>query len=416
MSASTPSIHIALSRPPSARERRRYVHEDSGWLFTPVRREDPAWTSTARCALPERLHALAPTVDGPVPNWRARVAWRDERGEVTGSDGQAALTITGMAGPTRRERGASIDIEHPGTAAALLPPGIAAEAPKQFARLALGWNTGTDATAPVPPRAESWLITLPEEQRLLVWARAAREDEAATTDTRVRVESDGRVLDPGAWRDSFEALDRQTAEALDRLRQAWRSAEAVSSTGLAGRPALLAAEAGVAWGYREGASLDLAPTMHMTGALRGCLCRWALSWHGLVDIDGARARVRLDVVDDPALMAFRREWDCAWSPSSDPTTLPWAPWRLPLRLTMDTVASTSASLIADIDWASEPPAIVGGVGLRPSSRGNGLEWAFVAALEPVAVRVGLSEPWTGRRERTLDWLPALPLVDWRCDA
>lgn len=416
MSTGDPSIHIALSRPQSGRDRGRYVREDSGWLFTPVPDGDPAWTSVTPCELPERLHALSPTDGGAVPNWRIQVAWRDERGDITGSDGQAALTLTGMNAPTRREQGASIDIEHPGTAAALPPPGIAAEAPQQFARLALGWRTGTDTTAPVPPRADSWLITLPEEQRLLVWARGVSDGGAATTGTRVRVESDGRVLSPGSWRESFAALDRQTADALERLRDAWRSAEALSSTGLTGRPDLLAIETGVAWGYRAGASLDLAPAMHMTGFVRGCLCRWALSWHGVVDIDGARARVRLDVIDDPTLMAVRREWDCAWSASSDATTLPWAALRLPLRLTIDPAPGTATALIADIDWATDPPAIVGGVGLRPSSRGNGLEWAVVAALEPVAVRVGLSDPWTGRRVRTLDWLPALPLVDWRCDA
>jgi hypothetical protein len=126
--------------------------------------------------------------------------------------------------------------------------------------------------------------------------------------------------------------------------------------------------------------------------------------------------VRIEVVDDPALMACNREWDGPWSLASDPAVLPWVPLRLPLRLTIEPEADAATPLVADIDWAGEAPAIVGGVGLRPSSRGNGLEWAFVAALTPVTVRVGLSDPWSGRRERTLDWWPALPLIDWRCDA
>ncbi|MFX1678576.1 hypothetical protein PV762_05030 [Mitsuaria sp. CC2] len=432
----TPEVRVGLSRPAAARAPRRYVHDADGWrIVSGSQDEDPLWRSTDGVALPERLHALAPSDGAAVASWRAQVQGPQVQGpqvQETQDKASTTLTLMGMTGPTRRERGATLDIEHPLAVPALLPPGIAASAPQQFARLSIDW-TADDRSADGHNRsngngngnggdgkADSWLITLPDEQRLLVWARSGQDGGAAPTpaplQTRVRVESDGRVLDPGSWRAGFAALDRGIAEAIDRLGERWRSAEAVSSTRIAARPALLAAESGVAWGYRAGASLDLAPTMHMTGHLQGILCRWDLSWHGVVDIAGARARVRIDVVDDPALADFHRDWDLPWSHDADPAVLPWVPMRLPLRLTFEPLASATGAFVSDIDWAGKPPALVGGVGLRPSARGNGLEWAFTAALEPVVVRVGLSAPWSGRREQMLDWLPALTLFDWRCDA
>jgi hypothetical protein len=411
MSVEIADVRIGLTRSAAARAPQRYVREADAWrILSGSREEDPIWCTADGIALPERLHALAPCDGAAMANWRVQV----QGPQVQGLQDTAAvtLTLTGMTGPTRRERGATLDIEHPLAVPAVLPPGIAASAPQQFARLSI------DGTA--DDKADGWLITWPDEQRLLVWARSgqARGDSPTPlpTQTRVRVESDGQVLDPASWRAGFAALDHRITEALARLGERWRSAEAVSSTRVDAEPALLAAESGVAWGYRAGASLDLAPTMHMTGHVQGCLCRWDLSWHGVVDIAGARARVRIDVVDDPALADFQRDWDLPWSHGADPAALPWVPMRLPLRLSFEPVAGATGAFVCDIAWAGDTPALAGGIGLRPSARGNGLEWAVTAALDPLSVRVGLTAPGSGRREQTLDWLPALPLIDWRCDA
>ncbi|UXH76147.1 hypothetical protein [Roseateles amylovorans] len=485
-----PVLHVTLRRPATARPRQRYLRDDQGWRLVPVSVHPQAlsWSSSTDRVLPERLHALA-SID---MDWRVQLRWPEPdhpSGAIVakpvagdGLERLGSLDFVGMSGPTRRACGPDIDFQVPVIAASALPAGIAAEASPRVDRLDARWGAAmpspaTDGRAPatVAPAtpsfdgAAAWVFTLPEEQRLLVWSRQARAEagQAAALDTRVRLESDGQVLDPARWREGFERLDQLMAQAIGRLADAWKVAECLVSADLNAHPALLAAEAGIAWGYREAATPDIAPSMQVAGHLRGCLCRWDLSLAGTVDVDGARASVRLALIDDPTLMDVDARWemaltDAAEAVHTDPSigglagagagdgtiaaaagsdaSLPWRTFRLPFRVSVEPQASPAAALVADIDWAASSslpmpgaapsrrsaggsgsgsaaaliaaPALVGGIGLRRSRRGNGLEWAFEATLEPVTVRIGLNDPWTGRRERCLSWLPALPLMDW----
>ena len=88
-------------------------------------------------------------------------------------------------------------------------------------------------------------------------------------------------------------------------------------------------------------------------------------------------------------------------------------WRHPFALSVDAIATGDPALVSagPLD-ESLRGAVVGECGLRARPDGQGSQWFYRLAVEPVNVMLVRHNPQGGMQRQRRELLPALTLVDW----
>jgi hypothetical protein len=241
-------------------------------------------------------------------------------------------------------------------------------------------------------------------------APAAAPATAPPTATRLKLERDGTPLDVTAWLGGFDDLATAIDTGLGRLFEAWNAAAAGASMRAA--PHLLGGRSALTWGWRDGPQgLASAPVMRVLADL-DITCGIELALEGEITTGASRSRLRLTAAGAAPLQAsVVHERPTPPVPSLLEALLPArCRFRFPFQAEFDPIATRDG-----VVWCDAGPctgAVVGEAGLRPRGLGSGWQWFVQAAVEPVALPVTLHDPVLGRTRRTLQLLPATPLVDW----
>lgn len=395
---------ILLELPDSA-QRRAYSQLQGRWLLQAVTPDAIAMTLDDGQPLPAQLHMLAP----PVGSTPARLRLRTHMQACCDPDQHPLLSLNGDQG-LRQWRGQGArdwGQAHSGAPAAA---GIGVGGGPRVSQLRLDSCGLRDSSAPLGPQ-QALLCVYPAAQQLLVWRRdmggelhLPAEVLPAPATPRVRLERDGQTLDAGRWIAGLAELDRRLQQGLRDLLKAWEREAGLQDARLRAQPGVLAGEAGLTWGYREGAQpLADVPWMRMQAALDLTAWQLDLQLSGRLQLEGSDSLLQLTC-------GGREELQLDWHNSASETVPPVCQFRHPVRLQLQSVAGTEACVA---HLAAQPAAaLAGSLGLRARPDGPGFEWFVHATLEPVTARVRRLDPWLGSVEQDLPLLPALTVVAW----
>lgn len=396
---------IRLELPEAAQQRREYAYQQGQWQLQPALPDGAALTLDGGQGLPPQLHLLSAPTTATAARLRVRLHMQACCDPLL----HPLLSLNGEQG-LRDWRGLrALDWSQalPGAPA---PAGLGEAAGARISTLRLDSCGLRDSGAALGSQ-QALLAVYPAAQQLLAWRREPgpelqlpSDQPSAPLRPQLRLERDGSGLDVGRWQLGLMELDSRLQQGLQQLLGAWEREAGLQEVRLRARPALLAGEAGLAWGYREGTEpLTQPPWMRMQAVLDLVAWQLELTLAGRLLLEGSQSLLTLSC-------AGREELRLAWHNSPAETAPPSLSFRHPLRLQVQPLAGAEAQVLGLA--AAPTAALVGSAGLRPRQDGPGLEWFVKAALEPLAVRLHRHDPWLGGIEQDLALLPALTLVDW----
>jgi hypothetical protein len=298
-----------------------------------------------------------------------------------------------------------------------LQPIVAAEGGASISLLSLA-SCGLQEEGPAMGDLQTEIAVYAADQYLMAWRReplgplewpeppGGRPPQ--TTLPRCRIERDGSSVDATPWQAGLQDLDRQLVRGLSRLFTAWQRESGVVDARLHAEPAVLAGEAGLAWGWSSRPEGMLAPPfMRLAGHLDLVACQLNLRLTGQFTLQGAVSRLSLQSHGQETLRAdWQRQPGAALLPDGSPAL---ASFRHPFVLHMDSIAQPEPAML---DHGPAMGALVGSCGLRPRADGSGLQWFARLVIEPASVILHWSEPQLGVRQVPLALLPELDLLDW----
>ena len=296
---------------------------------------------------------------------------------------------------------------------------IAEETSPELQRLEIevcGLRDEGEPIGPVQVLVSVWPVTqwwldlqraAPETQSVLPGPRAWHAPRS-----RCRIERDGIAQDGAALQQQFETgLDGAAAVGLQALAAAWESLPGLASVRMDAMLGLLVGKASMTWGWAYGpGGLDGSALMRVVAQLdlNGCLADLQLG--GELALLGTRSRLTLRLAGQAALRQ-RVQHDTPTPPLSEVLLGVVTRWRFPIALTLEPLANGAGSVLQLA--APATGALVGEAGLRPCTKGcSGWEWFVGLRLEPVTVRVQITDPLLGQQQLLQPLLPALTLVNW----
>lgn len=302
---------------------------------------------------------------------------------------------------------------------AIAPPLAAEDTPQ---RQALTMQTcGVRSEGAAIAEAHCEIAVVPSQQWLLAWRTDAPAPLRLSTSgdapasppiaaPALRLERDGTAIEASAWREGLQNLQRSLQEAWPRLLVAFEREAGVTEGTLTADCHLLGGEFGLAWGWTESeAGFAGAPFMRIESLARGVACAASLQLEGLLDLDGARARLRL-AVDGQVPMSTHRVRNQAQMPLGEWVAGTAVSFRLPVTLDVQALADASARLMQQAEPASG--VLAGACGLRAVDGSAGVQLFASLRIEPAACRLRIVDPLLGFEERSHPLLPAMTLLDW----
>jgi len=249
------------------------------------------------------------------------------------------------------------------------------------------------------------IATYPAEQHLLAWKREA------SAAPRARIERDGQALDATRWTTGLADLDKQLKESLARLTTAWERESGVTHGRMEADPQLMTGVAALTWGWASAAEIATPPHYRAAGMLDLLVCELKLRLGGELMLAGSQSRLALHVSASEKLNAtFERK--SAAADMAEAVKAAQCNFRQPFVLHIESIANAEQPSLLD-QAGPVAGAIVGSAGLRMRTDGPGLEWFCELAVEPVAVRLVVSDPLIGQQALIRPLLPAMKLVSWR---
>jgi hypothetical protein len=396
---------IRLELTEAAQQRREYAHQQGGWQLQPALPEGVALTLDGGQGLPPQLHLLSAASSATAARLRVRLHLQ----ACCDPTLHPLLSLNSEQG-LRDWRGLRALDWSLALPAAPAPAGLGEAAGARISTLRLDSCGLRDSGAALGTQ-QTLLAVYPAAQQLLSWRREPGPELLLPSDTppaplrpQVRRECDGQTQDIARWQLGLMELDRRLQQGLQQLLGAWEREAGLQDVRLRAQPALLAGEAGLAWGYREASQpLSQPPWMQMQAALDLLAWQLELQLSGRLLLEGSQSLLTLSC-------SGREELRLAWRNSPAETAPPSLSFRHPLRLQLQPLASAEAQVLGLA--AAPAAALVGSLGLRPRQDGPGLEWFVRAALEPLTARLRRHDPWLGSTLQDLALLPALTLVDW----
>ena len=250
------------------------------------------------------------------------------------------------------------------------------------------------------------LAAYPADQHLLAWKR-----EASSATARARIERDGQALDAARWTQGLADLDKQLKESLARLTTAWERESGVTHGRVEAEPQVMTGVAALTWGWAAAAELATPPHYRAAGMLDLIVCELKLRLGGELMLAGSQSRLALHVSGSEKLNAtFERK--SAAIDMAEAVKTAQCSFRQPFVLHIESIANAEQPALLD-QAGPVAGAVVGSAGLRMRADGPGLEWFCELAIEPVAVRLVVSDPLIGQQTLIRPLLPAMKLVSWR---
>lgn len=302
--------------------------------------------------------------------------------------------------------------------AKLGPTGIAHGEPPDVQRVAVGSCGIRDAGAPLG-RLDIGLQVHAATQRLLQVRHGALTAQswpdaeltlAPPTKTVCRLELDGEEQPAPVWLQGWKTLQPQTRSGLEKLFNAWARQMAGTTGRLEGEAAPLVGKAALSWGWQHG---DDGPVLMRTqGTINFAALMLDLRLAGELEWGGSRARVDLRAQGQSE---WRMTLDQRGGTAAEGHGLADAKctWRHPFVLNVDAIANGDPALLsAGALDESLRGAVVGECGLRPRPDGQGHQWFYRLAIEPVNVMLLRNNPQSGVQRQRRELLPAMTLVDW----
>ncbi len=302
---------------------------------------------------------------------------------------------------------------------AIAPPLAAEDTPQRQTLQIQTCGVRNEGAAIGEARCE--IAVAPAEQWLLAWRTEAPPPLRLSTSgdapappaiaaPALRLECDGTAIEASAWRDGLTTLQRSLQDAWPRLLVAFEREAGVTEGTLAADCHLLGGEFGLAWGWTENeAGFAGAPFMRIESLARGVACAASLQLEGLLDLDGARARLHV-AVDGQVAMSWHRIRDRAQTPLGEWLAGTAVSFRLPVTLEVQALADASARLMQRAGPASG--VLAGACGLRAVDGSDSVQFVASLRIEPAACRLRIVDPLLGVEERSHPLLPAMTLLDW----
>lgn len=299
-----------------------------------------------------------------------------------------------------------------------LVPALAVEGGRTLHQLNLATCGIRDAGLPIG-ELNARIAVYPAEQWLQVWRQAPLAPLAlpegntaplAPPALQIKLERDGQVQDHTAWQRGFSRLPALLHDSLGKLLTAWERSSGVTGGKLEADCALLAGQAGLAWGWREGPlGLAEAPYLHVDAVLELVACSLDLRLRGQFDWNGTRSQLLLRCQGRSDLRQ-RVQRDAATLALPAAMQAAQVAFSFPLSLEIEPLATEDLAVLQ----ASAAPlgAISGACGLRPKLDGPGLQWFANLKVQAASVAFAVVDPLLGETRQTRAMLPAMTLLDW----
>lgn len=299
------------------------------------------------------------------------------------------------------------------------PTGIAHGEPADLQKVSISSCGIRDAGAPLGS-LELGLQVHAATQRLVevrhgalpaqAWPVEGEPAPLTTAATTCHLEADGQAQAAPAWLKSWQGLQPLARSGLEKLFAAWSRQMAGTSGKLEAELAPLVGQAGITWGWQH--ENDGAVALRVQGAIDFAALVLDLRLTGELEWAGSRARVTLRAQG-------RSEWrmtlDQRGGTATEGHGLTQAKcsWRHAFVLGVEAIASGDPALLS-AGAVAEPlrGAVVGECGLRPRPDGQGQQWFYRLAIEPVHVCLLRHDPAGGTQRQQRELLPALTLIDW----
>lgn len=228
--------------------------------------------------------------------------------------------------------------------------------------------------------------------------------------TVCRLEREGVEQPAPPWLAAWKGLQRQARIGLEKLFTAWSRQMAGTTAHLDGTLAPLVGKAALTWGWQHGADGQIG--MRLQGNIDFAALMLDLHLSGDIEWADSHARVGLRVQGQPE---WRMTLDEHAGAAAEGQGLAQAKctWRHPFALTVDAIATGNPALLsAGPLHESLHGAVVGECGLRPRPDGQGHQWFYRLAVEPVNLLLLRHNPRGGTQRQRRELVPALTLVDW----
>jgi hypothetical protein len=231
------------------------------------------------------------------------------------------------------------------------------------------------------------------------WSSSRQPEPGPVTPAvlRLKLEADARELDTAPWQREWLTLQTQWQAGLEKLFNAW--ARTLESPTLESESSLLAGEARLAWGFKEGPS---GITMQTTGRIDLIAAKLDLRLGGQLRWGDSLAELRLQAEG-------RHAWQQDVEPGADLEAVACS-WRQPAVLALLPRLTPSPALLAARPGAVA--ALNGKAGLRPRPDGRGHQWFCKIDIEAVPLSLAKADPLLGERREPRTLIPAMTLLDW----
>ncbi len=247
------------------------------------------------------------------------------------------------------------------------------------------------------------VLSYPADQWLLELRHTA-------TPATCRLERDGIAQNASAWQRGFAQLHDDFKTSTDQLLLAFERTSGATAAQIDLNPALMAGQAGLSWGWREGPQgLADTPVMRLEGWLDMVACALQLQLSGELSLAGAKARLRLRA-QGSTLLRCRVQRDAALPLLPEVLAPTVVKLRYPFELEMDPIVTPDH--VALHPTAPATGAIVGEAGLRAKPGLGGAPLYLQLKIEPVATTLAIVDPVLGVSRQARPLLPAMTLLDW----
>lgn len=386
--------------------RHEYRLTDKDWQRVPGPAAPPRLRiDTTQPLPPERLNVLT-HAPGEGPPARLQVKVRALGG--CGDHTHPRVAFTGGHGLWEWRGHEATAVSWPVHAAPTVPApdglvaGIAHEGSPQWHTLQVASCGLRDHGAPLGEVATP-VLSYPADQWLL-------ELRHTTKPATCRLERDGIAQDGNAWQRGFARLHDDFKASTDQLLLAFERTSGATAAQLDIEPSLMAGQAGLSWGWREGPQgLVDDPVMRLEGWIDMVACALQLQLSGELSLAGARARLRLRAQGSTALRTrILRDAKLPLLPEVLAPTV--VKLRYPFELEMDPIVTPDHVALHPTMPATG--AIVGEAGLRAKPGSGGVQLFLSLRIEPVATTLAIHDPVLGTSRQARPLLPAMTLLDW----